>query len=53
VRSTNGTPTLNPSPDPTWGLHLLDANVAQGDLVSLVASEAARSARVAAATMRG
>jgi hypothetical protein len=42
VRSTNGTPTLNPSPDPTWGLHLLDANVAQGDLVALVAKQAAR-----------
>jgi hypothetical protein len=53
VSSANGTPVLNPSPDPTWGLHLLDANVAQGDLVSLVASEAARYARVAAATMRG
>ena len=46
VQSANGTPVLNPSPDPTWGLHLLDANVAQGDLVSLVASQAARYARV-------
>jgi hypothetical protein len=45
VQSANGTPVLNPSPDPTWGLHLLDANIAQGDLVSLVASEAARYAR--------
>jgi DUF3089 family protein len=45
VQSANGTPILNPSPDPTWGLHLLDANVAQGDLVSLVASEAARYTR--------
>jgi len=45
VSSTNGTPQLTPSPDPTWGLHLLDANVAQGDLVSLVASQAARYAR--------
>jgi hypothetical protein len=45
VQSTNGTPALNPSPDATWGLHLLDANVAQGDLVSLVAAEAARYAR--------
>ena len=40
VRSANGTPALTPSPDPTWGLHLLDANVAQGDLVSLVAAQA-------------
>jgi hypothetical protein len=45
VRSANGTPALTPSPDPTWGLHLLDANVAQGDLVSLVAAQAARYAR--------
>ena len=28
-----------PSPDPTWGLHLLDANVALGNLVSVVHSE--------------
>jgi Protein of unknown function (DUF3089) len=45
VSSANGTPVLNPSPDATWGLHLLDVNVAQGDLVSLVAAQAARYAR--------
>ena len=45
VRSENGTPVLNPSPDATWGLHLLDVNVAQGELVSLVRSQAARYAR--------
>ena len=39
------TPALTPSPDPAWGLHLLDANVAQGDLVSLVAAQAARYTR--------
>jgi hypothetical protein len=27
---------LNPSPDPSWGLHLADANIALGDLVSVV-----------------
>jgi hypothetical protein len=48
VQSTNGTPPLTPSPDPTWGLHLLDANVAQGDLVTLVAAQAARYARARA-----
>jgi hypothetical protein len=42
VESGNGAPRLNPSPDATWGLHLLDANVAQGDLVSLVRAQAAR-----------
>ena len=26
---------LTPSPDPTWGLHLADANIALGNLVSL------------------
>jgi len=45
VSSANGTPALHPSPDPTWGLHLLDANIAQGDLVSLVATQAARYTR--------
>ena len=27
---------LNPSPDPSWGLHLADVNIAVGDLVELV-----------------
>ena len=30
---------LNPSPDATWGLHLLDANVALGDLVDIVRTQ--------------
>jgi hypothetical protein len=30
---------LNPSPTPGWGLHLLDANVALGNLVDIVRSE--------------
>ena len=29
-----------PSPDPTWGLHLLDANVELGNLVSVVNAQA-------------
>jgi hypothetical protein len=45
VRSQNGTPTLRPSPDPTWGLHLLDANIAQGELVDLVRDETAAYVR--------
>jgi hypothetical protein len=40
VESLAGTPVLRPSPDPTWGLHLLDVNVAQGDLIALVQAEA-------------
>lgn len=31
---------LNPSPDPSWGLHLLDVNLALGDLVKLAGHQA-------------
>jgi pimeloyl-ACP methyl ester carboxylesterase len=31
-----GAPHLNPSPDATWGLHLVDANIALGNLVDTV-----------------
>jgi len=41
----NGAPTPTPSPDPTWGLHLLDANIALGNLIALVRSEAAAYVR--------
>ena len=34
-------PVPKPAPDGTWGLHLLDANIALGDLVGLVKSESA------------
>ena len=44
IESGNGAPVLNPSPDATWGLHLLDANVAQGELVELVRAQSARYA---------
>jgi DUF3089 family protein len=40
VTSLPGTPVPKPSPDATWGLHLIDANIAQGDLVRLVAAQA-------------
>lgn len=36
VIARGGTPTLHPSPDATWGLHLVDANIALDDLVSMV-----------------
>ena len=36
-----GAPTLHPIPDPTWGLHLLDANIALGNLVSTIRTQAA------------
>jgi hypothetical protein len=42
VLSRGGTPTLHASPDPTWGLHLVDVNVAFGDLVDAVRLQARR-----------
>jgi hypothetical protein len=36
ITSLRGAPVLRPQPDPTWGLHLADANIALGNLVSLV-----------------
>jgi hypothetical protein len=41
LTAINGAQTASPSPDPTWGLHLLDANIALGDLIADVRSEAA------------
>jgi hypothetical protein len=40
ITAQHGAQTATPSPDPTWGLHLIDANVALGNLVSDVASQA-------------
>jgi hypothetical protein len=39
-----GAPALKALPDATWGLHLVDANIALGDLVTLVHGQAARYA---------
>jgi hypothetical protein len=36
-----GAPVFKPSPDATWGLHLVDANIALGNLVGLVRHQAA------------
>jgi pimeloyl-ACP methyl ester carboxylesterase len=36
IASAPGTPVPKASPTPEWGLHLLDANIAQGDLVDVV-----------------
>lgn len=38
--SLPGAPVPRPVPDATWGLHLLDGNVALGNLVDLVGSQA-------------
>ena len=40
VTAVNGAQTATPSPDPTWGLHLLDANIVLGNLISVVHTEA-------------
>jgi hypothetical protein len=36
IASAPGTPVPRPSPNANWGLHLIDANVALGDLVKVV-----------------
>jgi hypothetical protein len=40
LTALHGAQVATPSPDPTWGLHLLDANIALGNLVGLVKTEA-------------
>jgi len=40
ITARDGAPTPNPSPTPAWGLHLLDANIALGNLLETVKSEA-------------
>ena len=44
VRPLGDTFTVSPIPDSTWGLHLIDANVALGDLADLVKRQIARHA---------
>lgn len=46
VTPLGGAQVPTPSPDPTWGLHLLDANIALGDLLSLVSREGQAFARL-------
>jgi Protein of unknown function (DUF3089) len=45
ISADGAAPTPSPSPDATWGLHLVDGNIALGNLVSLVQSEAAAYAK--------
>lgn len=42
ITAQGNAPTLKPSPDPTWGLHLVDANIALGNLVDLVHTQSQR-----------
>ncbi|WCB94440.1 hypothetical protein DSM104299_03177 [Baekduia alba] len=39
ITGQTGAPVLHPLPDATWGLHLVDANIALGDLITLVQSQ--------------
>ena len=45
VTAVGGAKAPTPSPTPEWGLHLLDANIALGNLISDVRTEAAAFAR--------
>jgi hypothetical protein len=40
ISPIDGAPALNPVPDATWGLHLVDANIALGNLTDDTAIEA-------------
>jgi hypothetical protein len=40
VTAEPGAPNLNPVPDATWGLHLVDANIALGNMADVVGRQA-------------
>ncbi len=40
ITPRSGAPLIHPSPDATWGLHLVDANIALGNLIGVVHSQA-------------
>jgi pimeloyl-ACP methyl ester carboxylesterase len=40
ISAVGGAPTLHPVPDASWGLHLVDANIALGNLTADVSSQA-------------
>jgi hypothetical protein len=42
VLRISGSPTLRALPDATWGLHLVDANIALGDIIDVVTRQARR-----------
>jgi hypothetical protein len=45
IAPRGGAPALKPSPDPSWGLHLVDANIALGNLVQIVRAQAVAFAK--------
>ena len=40
ITPLHGAVKPSPSPTPAWGLHLIDANVALGNLIAIVSQEA-------------
>lgn len=48
ITALGGAVTPKPSPDRTWGLHLVDADIALGNLITMVQSEATAFAKRAA-----
>ncbi len=42
IQAINGAPTLHAVPNPEWGLHLVDAQVALGNLVQMIGTQAAQ-----------
>jgi Protein of unknown function (DUF3089) len=40
ITPRSGAPLIHPSPDATWGLHLVDGNIALGNLIGVVHSQA-------------
>ncbi len=49
ITPRDGAPVIHPSPDPSWGLHLVDGNIALGNLVGVVHTEASAYTRAHAA----
>ena len=45
ITPVGGAPKLTPLPDATWGLHLTDANIALGNLLTLVHKQGAQYAK--------
>jgi hypothetical protein len=45
ITPLGGAPALTPVPLPTWGLHLVDVNIALGNLTDLVRSQISAYAR--------
>ena len=53
IRALRGAQLPSPSPDPSWGLHLLDAQIALGNLVTDVRRESAAYATTATGRAAG